>query len=193
MNISNAIAIAARWADDYADPLVGAFVGGSTAKANPGDELTPGQDIDLYLLVPCQAPTGKLGKTECEGVLLDISYLEQESLTAAIVEDHSVLTSLLHFGHIVRDTNHALATLQGQVSANFHVPERISARLTDMSGRIIGGLQQDNSTLPHPEQVMNWLFPATLTTHLPLIQACQPLTVRKRFLAAQKVLDPGVY
>lgn len=42
---------------------------------------------------------------------------------------------------------------------------------------------------------MNWLFPATLATHIPLVASCGPLTVRKRFLAARAVLvyPPNVY
>lgn len=189
--IGDAIAIAAGWIAASDLLFTSAFIGGSMACADPALPYDPTSDIDCYLVLAGDPPDGKIGKITVDGVLLDVSWLPWHQLAGA--ESHAVLASLLQFGRIVRDEDGALTILRQVISGRFATDEMIARRLDDMRARIRGGLAVDSSHLATPEQVMNWLFPATLATHMPLVAHCVPLTVRKRFVAAKKVMEPAVY
>lgn len=191
LTIGDAIAIASQWINETDVPGRSAFIGGSVASADPESPYDPASDVDCYLVVDGEPPDGKIGKITVSGVLLDVSWLPWDQLQMA--ESHAVLASLLHFGKIVRDHDGALADVQTGISNRFADEDSIEMRLKDMRSRIRNGLATDSSHLSEPEQVMNWLFPATLATHIPLIAGCAPLTVRKRFLAASRVMDDEAY
>lgn len=187
----DARATATLWVTESRLPFRSAFISGSLAWADPNAAYDPASDIDCYLVVDGDSPDGKIGKITVDGVLLDVSWLPWQQLEEA--ESHAVLASLLHFGRIVQDDDGTLTELQERISGRFADDDRIATRLDDMRSRIRGGLPTDSSHLPEPEQVMNWLFPATLATHIPLIAACVPLTVRKRFMAARRVMAAENY
>lgn len=191
LTINDAFTQASAWINASDLPIRSAFIGGSIAYADPASTYDPTSDVDCYLVVEGDPPEGKIGKTTVNGVLLDVSWLPWEQLQSA--ESHAVLASLMHFGKIVRDDDGALSRLQGEISSRFAEANSIRIRLDDMRGRIRNGLGGDSSHLAQPEQVMNWLFPATLATHIPLVAACAPLTVRKRFVAAERVMEPRAY
>lgn len=187
----DAIAIATRWIAASNLPFQAAFISGSAASADPQLPHDPASDIDCYLIVSGDPPEGKIGKFTVDGVLLDVSWLSWLQVKHA--QSHAVLASLLRFGRIVRDCDGQLTRLHRDVIAHFDDADMIALRLDDMRARIRNGLAIDSAHLPDPEQVMNWLFPATLATHMPLVAACAPLTVRKRFLAAKRVMSPEGY
>ena len=189
--IGDAIALATQWVATSNLPFHAAFVGGSLAHADPRLPYDPASDIDCYLIVTGDPPATKIGKIIENGVLLDVSWLPWNQLEHA--SSHAVLASLLRFGKIVHDPHGELSRLQQDLIAHFADPATIASRINDMRTRIHNGLGVDSSHLAEPEQVMNWLFPATLATHIPLVAACAPLTVRKRFLAARNVMAPAEY
>ena len=189
--IADAIAIATHWITTSGLPFRSAFIGGSAAHADPHLTYNPASDIDCYLVVDDDPPAGKIGKITVPGVLLDVSWLPWDQLANA--ESHAVLASLLRFGQVTHDQDGDLSRLQQGVIARFTSSEMVTMRLHDMRHRIYSGLAVNSSHLSQPEQVMNWLFPATLATHMPLVAACAPLTVRKRFLAAKQVMPPTDY
>ena len=190
--IGDAIAIATNWIASSELPFSSAFIGGSVAYTDPDSLYDPASDIDCYLVVEGDPPDGKIGKITVEGALLDVSWLPWNQLQQA--RSHAVLASLLHFGQIVTDRSGQLTDLKHTIDTTFTSPEAIATRLEDMRARIRPLATPTNQAqLSAPEQVMNWLFPATLATHIPLIRACAPLTVRKRFIAAKKVMDPADY
>lgn len=186
----DAIAIASAWINNSDLPFVSAFIGGSIAHTDRDSRYDPASDVDCYLVVDGDPPVGKIGKITVDGVLLDVSWIPWSALEHA--ESDAVMASLLNFGLVVQDDGR-LASTQGRIQRGFNTPEAIAARLESMRTKIRNGLSGDSSHLVLPEQVMNWLFPATLATHIPLISACRPLTVRKRFLAARAVMAPADY
>lgn len=188
--IGDAIAITTAWISSSNLQFSSAFIGGSVAYADEGATYDPASDVDCYLVIHGDPPQGKIGKIMVEGVLLDVSWIPWSALENG--EKDAVLSSLVNFGRVVRDDG-KLGALQKRIQGRFTTPGAITERLESMRERIRNGLAGDSSGLPHPEQVMNWLFPATLATHIPLISACRPLTVRKRFLAARDVMDPNAY
>lgn len=192
LTVGDAIAIASNWIASSDLPFSSAFIGGSVAYAKPDTNYDPASDVDCYLIVDGDPPDGKIGKITVEGVLLDVSWIPWQQIENA--ESHAVLASLLHFGLVTRDTHGNLRDLKQRIDEDFASPEAIEIRLEDMRSRIRPLASPVNQAqLAPPEQVMNWLFPATLATHIPLIRACAPLTVRKRFLAARNVMEPAHY
>lgn len=190
LTVDDALAIASTWITTSNLPFSSSFIGGSVAYAAPDSLYDPASDIDCYLVTDGEAPDGKIGKITVDGVLLDVSWLPWSQLEHA--ESDAVMASLLHFGQVVRDDGH-LGSLQERLSAEFRSPSMVAIRLESMRRKIRNGLAGDSSHLQAPEQVMNWLFPATLATHIPLVKTCAPLTVRKRFLAAKKIMEPTDY
>lgn len=191
--VAKAIEIASNWIANTNAPHSAAFIGGSIAYADPESAYDSASDIDCYLIVDGEPPVGKIGKIAVDGVLLDVSWVPWHQLQSA--KDDAVLASLVHFGKVVRDDG-KLGAFKDAIDANFSSDESVQARLESMRSKIrngIGNPPDHNSPLPMAEQVMNWLFPATLATHIPLVQHCAPLTVRKRFLAAKKVMSKAAY
>lgn len=192
LTIGDAIAIATNWITSSELPFLSAFIGGSVAYADAGSLYDPASDIDCYLVVEGDPPDGKIGKITVQGALLDVSWISWSGLEHA--ETDAVLASLLHFGQVIRDSTGTLTRFKQGIDATFAKPEAIAVRLEDMRSRIRPLAAPVNQVqLAPPEQLMNWLFPATLATHIPLIKACAPLTVRKRFLAAKKVMPSDEY
>lgn len=187
----DAIAIATNWITASGLPFTSAFIGGSTAYADKKSPYDLSTDIDCYLVTDGELPTQKPGKVSVQDVLLDVSWMPWSELENA--PSDAIVASLLHFGQVVKDDGR-LAELQRQISRDFETPAEIHARVESIRNRIrplAASISQGR--ISDPERVLSWLFPATLATHIPLVQAGEPLTVRKRFLAAQAVMDPDDY
>lgn len=193
LTTGKAVAIASNWITTTNAPHSSAYIGGSVAYANPDSPYDPASDIDCYLVLDGSPPDGKIGKITVDDVLLDVSWIAWEQLKSA--SGDAVLASLIHFGKVIRDDGR-LGTLKESIDSSFDSEAMIQRRLESMRAKIRNGIgtpPDPTSSLPLPELVMNWLFPATLATHIPLVQNCAPLTVRKRFLAAKRVTESAVY
>lgn len=187
----DAIAIATSWTQSAPLNHFAAFIGGSSATRPLDSPYDASSDVDCYVVIDGEPPEGKIGKIVVEGVLLDVTWIPWNQVKSA--KNHAVVSSLINFGLVIFDTDDRLTNVQRQIRETFLLPSAIETRLTDMRQRIRGGLSADSSHLCCAEQVMNWIFPATLVTHIPLIAACAPLTVRKRFVAAKRVMAPKEY
>ena len=184
MTIDDAISIATNWISESDLSFSSAFISGSVASAPRDAVYESTSDIDCYLVTDADPPDGKIGKITVNGALLDVSWIPWSALENA--ETDAVLASLLYFGLVVQDDG-KLGKLQNKIKTDFITPETLTERVESIRDKIRNGLAVDSSHLSLPEQVMNWLFPATLVTHISLVVSCSPLTVRKRFLAAKAV------
>lgn len=191
LTVGEARAIATRWIDTSPLPFIAGFIGGSAAYADENSLHEPASDVDCYLVVEGSPPEGKIGKINISGLLLDVSWIPWATIEDA--ETDAIFASLLHFGQVISDKNGRLTAVKQEIDSNFHLPTQVAGRLESIRRKIRRGLPVDTINLAPPEQVMNWLFPATLATHIPLIAACVPLTVRKRFVAAKHVMAPAAY
>ncbi len=192
LTVGDAIIIATNWITSSDLTFRAAFIGGSVAYADPDSAYDPSSDVDCYLVIDGDPPDGKIGKITVNGVLLDVSWMPWAQLEHAT--SNAVFSSLPHHGRIISDSSGDLSRLKQDIDSTFGTPESIALRLEDMRSRIRPLTSPVNQAqLAPPEQVMNWLFPATLATHIPLIKACAPLTVRKRFIAAKKVMMAADY
>ncbi len=175
----------ARWQDGFR----GAYVSGSTVGLPADAELPTGSDVDVVVVTSQAEPPLKLGKFMHRGALLEVTYLPWSRI--ASVDD--VLASYHLAGSfradtIIADPTGDLRRLQVQVSRLFAKQVWVRRRCEDARQKAEQGLRGIDIAAPWPDQVMAWLFPTGVTTHILLVAALRNPTVRLRYLAAREVL-----
>ena len=186
--IAEARAVARDWARGQTGPdLVGAFLAGSSAVGPGGDELATTSDVDLVLVTSGVAPA-KVGKLWHDGVLLDVSSLSAAELEPRTIAGTSYLAPFFTDAMIIHDPAGALAALHDQVRGLVDQPVWVRRRVTEVRTKITTGLAAADPTAPLAQQVIGWVFPASLPTVQLLVAAGRPPTVRKRYLRCQQLL-----
>ncbi|SEN71748.1 hypothetical protein [Lihuaxuella thermophila] len=192
MRVGSARAAAINWVMQYAsreDGFRGAFFSGSTIGMPDDAELPAASDIDVVIVTAHAEPPLKLGKFLYHGALLEVTYLSWNQLTS--VEE--VLTSYHLAGSfrvdtIIADPTGHLRRLQAQVANHFAERVWVRRRCESARRKIENRLRAIDTSAPLHEQVMAWLFPTGVTTHVLLVAALRNPTVRLRYLAARDVL-----
>lgn len=189
MRVSEAREVAADWVrSQAADPeLVGAFLTGSAAVGPGEDELRATSDVDVILVVAGPAPA-KIGKLWHRGVLLDVSGLAAADLDAAGIAGTSYLAPFLTVGTILYDPSGRLTRLRSEVAAIVDQPTWVRRRVAEVRTRITAGLDAADPAAALAEQVIGWVFPASLPAVLLLVAARRPPTVRTRYLRCRELL-----
>jgi hypothetical protein len=188
VRVADARAIARDWVRTQAGPgLVGAFLTGSSAVGTGDAELPATSDLDLIMVTAGAAPT-KIGKLWCHGVLLDISGLAVGDLDAETIAGTSYLAPFFTAGMIMHDPTGRLARLSDQVRPLVERPEWVRRRVAEVRTKITAGLQAADPTAPLAQQLIGWVFSASLPTVLLLVAAGRPPTVRKRYLRCRELL-----
>ncbi|NLK27609.1 MAG: hypothetical protein GX306_04600 [Clostridiales bacterium] len=192
MTVKSAKETAIEWVTQYAVKekwFIGAYFSGSIIGMPDNAELSECSDVDIVIVLNQDEPPLKLGKFLYNGVLLEVTYLSWKKLSSA----EQILTSYHLAGSfqmdtIIMDPTGHLKSLQEQVSYNFAKKDWVLRRCENVLIKIESGLKGINTTAPYYDLVTSWLFPTGVTTHLFLVAALQNPTVRKRYLAARKVL-----
>lgn len=201
MRIRDASAAARRWVAAHGPDIpgfAGAFLHGSAAWMADDAELPAGSDVDVMVVLDGPAPPQKLGKLVYEGVLLEVSYIQQEELaTPEQVLANSHLAGSLRAPGVLADPSGRLGALHAAVAADFARPTWARARCRHVEAKIRRNLASLAAPAPLHAHVSAWLFGAGLTTHLLLVAGLRNPTVRKRYLAARELLAergrPDVY
>lgn len=189
MKIADAREVARDWVRGVAGPdLVGAFLAGSSAVGDGQEELATTSDVDLILVTAGPAPT-KVGKLWHEGVLLDVSSLPASELDPETIAGTSYLAPFFTDSMIITDPSGRLARLHHDVATMVDEPVWIRRRVTEVRSKITTGLAGADPTAPLAQQVIGWVFPASLPTVQLLVAARRPPTVRKRYLRCRQLLD----
>lgn len=189
MTIAEAREVARRWVRDHAGPdLVGAFLTGSSAVGDGADELPTTSDVDLILVTAGPAPT-KMGKLWHDGVLLDVSSFAVSGLDPETIAGTSYLAPFFTDSMILTDPSGVLARLHHDVRTMVDEPVWIRRRVAEVRSKITAGLAAADPTAPLAQQVIGWVFPASLPTVQLLVAAGRPPTVRKRYLRCRQLLD----
>ncbi|KAK1181605.1 hypothetical protein B7755_027760 [Streptomyces sp. NBS 14/10] len=192
MKVGSARAAAARWVDRYARPepgFRGAYFSGSTVGLPDDAELPPTSDVDVVVVTAEDDPPAKPGKLRHDGALLEISYLPW----ALLAPPDAVLSSYHLAGSfrtdtVIDDPTGRLRALHARVSRDFAARPWVLRRCEDARLRIERRLAAIDTSAPFHEQVLAWLFPTGVTTHVLLVAALRNPTVRLRYLAAREVL-----
>jgi hypothetical protein len=192
MKVGNARTAVAKWVMEHASREAGfrgAYFSGSTIRLTDDAELPGSSDVDVVIVTEQTEPPLKLGKFVYLGTLMEVTYLSWNQL--ASVEE--VLTSYHLAGSfqvdtIIADPAGHLRRLQKQVSRHFAERVWVRRRCENVRQKIENGLRSIDTSAPFHDQVMAWLFPTGVTTHVLLVAALRNPTVRLRYLAAREVL-----
>lgn len=189
MRIAEARDVARDWVRGQTGAdVIGAFLAGSSAVGDGQAELPSTSDVDLILVTAGTAPA-KMGKLWHRGVLLDVSSLSTTDLDPETIAGTSYLAPFFTDSMIISDPSGVLAELHHEVRELVDQPVWIRRRVAEVRTKITIGLAASDPTAPLAQQVIGWVFPASLPTVQLLVAAGRPPTVRKRYLRCRQLLD----
>jgi hypothetical protein len=183
------------WVRQHAGPTVrGAFLAGSIADRAPDAVQPPWSDVDVTVVVAGSAPP-KPGKLRHRGALLDVSYLPEDVLADPdrVAASHYLAPSFAGPDGVLLDPTGLLAGLRGAIAPTYASPEAVRRRVADVLTTIRRRLAAADPAAPWPQQVLAWLFPATLVAVAGLVAAGRRPTVRLRYRRARDVLPADRY
>lgn len=193
MKVEEARKTAAKWVTQHASReagFLGAYFSGSTVGL-PGEAGLPeSSDIDLIVVTQTTEPPPKLGKFRYEQALLEVTYLPWSQLASAdkVLSDYHLAGSF-RTDTIIADPTGRLRRLQTEVAPRFAEKPWVLLRCKHAHDRIERGLRNLDPKAPLQNQVLGWLFPTGVTTHVLLTAALRNPTIRLRYLRAREVLE----
>ncbi|MFB4212185.1 hypothetical protein ACE1TH_09795 [Shouchella sp. JSM 1781072] len=191
MNTTQAIQLANEWVTQIASHeqgFKGAYLAGSIIGQAPTSSWPSSSDVDI-MVVSTNVPPYKLGKFTYKNCLLEVTHLDYNLFQdkGTILADYHLSYSFAHTT-ILADKDKILLPLQKQVVDDFTQLKWVNQRCLQVKHKIRDGLTTLPTSLPFHEQVMNWLFPTGVLTHLFLTADLQNPTVRKRYVDVKPVL-----
>jgi hypothetical protein len=217
ITVDEARGVVARWvhAQVAVDPAFrGAFLTGSATDLPGGAPLPRSSDVDLAVLLAASStaavdrrapgatagPTGsaapgrRSGKQLVEGVLVDVSYLDERTLAdPAWVAASFVFAPSFRGGQVLADPTGHLGRLEAAIAPSFDGPAAVRARTADVHRRIRARLTALDPHAAWADLVPHWLFPTSLTAVAWLVAALRMPTVRLRYLRARAVTPAAEY
>ena len=169
--------------------FLGAYFAGSITELQDDAILSMYSDIDIMIVIKTDTAPNKLGKFIYHGVMLEVTYLSWNQISSAeqvLVSHH--LANSLRKDTIIADPSGCIHKLQSEVERHFLEKEWVRLRCKNICDNIENSLKQDKTSISYPEQVLSWLFPTGITTHVLLLAALRNPTVRRRYLAAREML-----
>ena len=170
--------------------FVGAFYHGSTNWLMDDAELPATSDLDVMVVLDDPNPPLKPGKFIYRDVVLEISYLPSDQLRSpALVLGQYHLAGSLQSPSIILDRSGQLTKLQAAVARDYAKRRWVRRRCEHARGKILGGFSLHlQESAPFHDQVVGWLFPAGVTTHVLLVAGLKNPTVRSRYVAVRDLL-----
>lgn len=192
MLVSEAIAAAAAWTQDYAKthPILGAVLNGSILDRPGGDPLPESSDVDINLIVEGELPE-KPGKFRYQGALLEASFLPLsmvEPMEKALTT-YEIAGAFRSPRGLLLDPSGRIGPIVAYVSERFAQPEWVRIRCENVYRKIVRGMDSYREDLPVLDNVNCWLFPTGILTHAILVAALRNPTVRLRYLRSRAVLE----
>jgi hypothetical protein len=175
----------------------GAFLSGSAAD-RPADAVQPPwSDVDVTVVVAGASAPPKPGKLRHHGALLDVSYLPEEILAdpERVAATHYLAPSFAGPDGVLLDPSGLLGRLRDAIAPTYATPAAVWRRVADVLTAVRMRLSAVDPDAPWPQQVLAWLFPASLGTVAVLVAAGRRPTVRLRYLRARHELPdrPDLY
>jgi hypothetical protein len=191
MNIKQARDVARQWVIEEASSLPGfhgAYYAGSTNWLPDDAPLPATSDVDVMIVLADANPPTKLGKFIYRDALLEASYLSRDRLRSPdlVLGDYH-LAGGFRTPSVILDPSGELADLQAAVSKDFAKRRWVYKRCEQARDKTLRGYQLDEAEPLH-DQVIAWLFPAGITTHVLLVAGLKNPTVRRRYAAVRELL-----
>jgi hypothetical protein len=192
MKAGQAKAIAREWVVEHATDLpgfAGAYLAGSVT-AMPDEATLPAtSDVDVMVVLAASEPPDKPGKMIYRDVLLEITYMPEESLrTPEQVLGHYHLAGSFRTPSIIADPAGHLTALQIAVERDFVSRRWVERRCEQARDTVVQRLDSLDASAPFHEQVVPWLFAAGGMPHVLLVAGLRNPTVRRRYEAVHDLL-----
>lgn len=192
MNVGQAKRIARQWVREEAGSIPGfsgAFLHGSVMWLSDGVTLSETSDIDVMVVVNTPDPPAKPGKTRFQHGLLDVSLISvDDARTPEQVLSLYNLAGSFRTPGILADPTGRLNALQSAVARDYAKRAWVTRRRDHARDKVLHAYGV-NEAAPFHDQVIGWLFPTGILTHILLVAGLQNPTVRRRYLSVQKLLE----
>ena len=192
VTVDQAREAARSWVSEEASGVPGfrgAFTVGSTNWLHGSAALPVTSDLDVTVVHTDPASLPKLGKQRYRNVLLDVSYVSaaaHESPDQVLGDYHRAAS--LCTASILSDPTGQLTGLQRAVSRDYAKRAWVRKRCEQARDKVVQRLRRLSAREPFHAQVLTWLFPTGVTTHVLLVAGLENPTVRRRYVAVQELL-----
>ena len=183
---------ARQWVTDEASKepgFHGAFVVGSVSWL-PEEALLPStSDVDVLVVRADPGPHGRLGKFIHRDLILEVSYVPRDLLQSPerILGDYHMAGSF-RTPSILSDPSGELTRLMEAVSGDYAKRSWVRRRCEHARDKVLQRLEDLNESDPFHDQVLTWLFPTGVTTHVLLVAGLKNPTIRRRYVAVRELL-----
>jgi hypothetical protein len=199
MKVGEAREAAARWVVERAArdaDFAGAYFNGSAIWRGDDEELPGSSDVDVVVMTGRETAPPQSGKFRWEGVLVEATYQswgELGSPEAVLGDYHLAGCFRPQAPASIADPTGRLTALRAAVAPRYAEREWVRARVAHAQARVADGMaavveRAERGAVSWPEQVMAWVFPAGVTTHVLLTAGLRNPTVRLRYPAARALL-----
>lgn len=191
--VSEAHAIAREWVWANRERIpgyIGAYLAGSVSWLADNDPISPNSDIDIMIVVEDDTIAPKPGKFIYHNVLLEASIVPFSLIAdpGPAAGRYHIATSIAR-QKVLDDPFEMLGPRFAIIAAEFPRRHRVIARMDAVQSGIVTGLGNIPADTPFHQQVMMWLFPTGVTTHLLLVAGLRNPTVRRRYVEARHLLE----
>jgi len=190
MLVGEAKTAARRWVAAEATGIpgfAGAFFHGSTNWMSEDEPFPVGSDLDVMLVLDGEPPPTKLGKFVYGGVLLEVSHLASAQLgTAEDILGQYHLAGSFKGPCILADPAGFLTPLNEVVACEYAHRPWVRARCEHARDKAL--YSAFDAAAPFHDQVVSWLFPTGITTHVLLVAGLRNPTVRRRYATTRALL-----
>ncbi len=168
--------------------LQGVYLVGSVTALADDDHMPEYSDVDITFVMK-GPPERKLGKFIYQGVLLEVSFEEWETIQSPeTVLGHPHLAGGIRSMHIVADPTGHLSRLQEEVASGYACRRWVRERYREATSKAAGMLKSVERKAPLHDLVTGWLFGTSLTTLILLLAGLRAPTVRRRYVEVRKLL-----
>jgi hypothetical protein len=189
--VRDAKTVAREWVSEHAGSIpgfVGAYFAGSVNWL-PDDAVMPAtSDLDVNVVVDGPEEITR-EKILYRDLLLEITFLPFAWVRSPDqVLGHYHLAGGFRTPSVIADPSGHLTAIQAAVSREFARREWVRRRCEHARRRALDGLDALDPLVPFHQQVIGWLFPTGVTTHILLVAGLENPTVRRRYSAVAGLL-----
>lgn len=191
MLVKQAKKVAEEWVHQEGSDLPnlqGVYLAGSVTTLADDARMPEYSDVDVTVVME-GPPEQKLGKFRYQGVLLEVSFEEWETIRSAeAVLGHPHLAGGIRSMHVVADPTGYLSRLQEEVASRYACRRWVRQRCREATSKAAGMLESVERMAPLHDLVTAWLFGTSLTTLILLLAGLRAPTVRRRYVEVRELL-----